>query len=190
MHIDEVACVQCGECAVACAQSNPGQKPAMTNVAVDRIVDALEARKVVERPTILQKVLLMSPEERSAFWNEQFSKCIRCYGCVEVCPVYLDPPEELSFDKWIARAHVPPEYPDFHLLRAYHVYETCVLCGECEITCPVGIPLKTLQDLTQYFTPGEVFDLIPGAGEDVRRVILEFVQKVGEERVRRIRHAI
>ena len=27
-----------------------------------------------------------SPEERQAFWAEQFSRCIRCYACRQACP--------------------------------------------------------------------------------------------------------
>lgn len=190
VHVDEAACVQCGECAVACMQSNPNWQPAMKNVALERILQVVHATGPIEYPTMVQKILLMNPSERKAFWNEQFKKCIRCYGCMDVCPVYMGPVEGLEFDRWIKRAEVPPTYPAFHLLRAYHVFETCVLCGECEMTCPVSIPLKALQDITQYFPPEDVFEFIPGLDENVKQAIMEYLRQVGDERTERIKHAI
>ncbi|MHA2136171.1 MAG: 4Fe-4S binding protein, partial [Candidatus Thorarchaeota archaeon] len=38
----------------------------------------------------------------------------------------------------------PPEFPSFHLIRAYHSTDRCVDCHECERACPARIPLVTL----------------------------------------------
>ncbi len=188
IHIDEAACIHCGECARACLAENP-ENPALTNVAFKRLKEATSKDVVIEQPTLLQEIIRMSIEERKAFWKQQFTKCIKCYGCMEMCPVYIDAPDELNFDRWIRKGEVPPAYPDFHLLRAYHVLDTCVLCGECEATCPAGIPLKTLQDITQYFPPEEVFNLVPGLNPEVKEAIVNFTQKVRNQ-VRRMDYAI
>jgi L-lactate utilization protein LutB len=70
---------------------------------------------------------------------------------------------------------VPPTFPLFHLIRAYQIWDTCVLCGDCEQTCPAGIPLKTLQDMVRYFSPEEVFDLVPGLEKDAQNAIMDVV---------------
>ncbi len=188
IHIDEAACIHCGECVRACLSENP-EAPAMTNISFNRIKEALNEAASVENPSLLQEILRMSVNERMNFWEEQFKKCIKCYGCIEMCPVYLEPPEELAFDRWVRKAEIPPQYPAFHLLRAYHVLDTCVLCGECESTCPVRIPLKTLQDITQYFPPERVFDLVPGLNDELKNVIKNFATKVRNQ-VRRMDYAV
>ena len=43
------------------------------------------------------------------------------------------------------RAVVPTELIPYHLIRAFHLSDTCVACGACQDACPVGIPLLTLQ---------------------------------------------
>lgn len=189
IHIDEQACVHCGECVRACMKENP-ENPAMTNIAVNRIIEVSRSKgEIEEEPVLLQKLIRMSIQERRDFWDAQFRKCIKCYGCIEMCPVYLEPPESLRFERWIPKGEVPPPYPAFHLLRAYHVLDVCVLCGECELTCPVGIPLKTLQDITQYFPPEKVFELVPGLDEDIQKAIVEHFTGVRGQ-LRRMDYAV
>jgi formate dehydrogenase subunit beta len=41
-------------------------------------------------PTVdenVRKLLEQSFDERMAFWHHEFSKCIKCYGCRNACPV-------------------------------------------------------------------------------------------------------
>ena len=33
----------------------------------------------------------------------------------------------------------------YHLIRAFHLSDTCVACGACQDACPVRIPLLALQ---------------------------------------------
>jgi len=87
-----------------------------------------------------------SVEERRAFWEEQFSRCIRCYACRQVCPgcycaecfvERLDP-------LWVGIRIAPDENNMWNTMRAYHLAARCIGCGQCERVCPMNIPLSLL----------------------------------------------
>lgn len=87
-----------------------------------------------------------SIEERRAFWEEQFSRCIRCYACRQVCPgcycaecfvSRLDP-------LWVGIRIAPDENEMWNTIRAYHLAGRCIGCNQCERVCPVNIPLSLL----------------------------------------------
>lgn len=111
-------------------------------------------------------------EGRMAFWQQEFDRCIKCYGCRNVCPVCIcdacvlepplasPPPAGGIEGVWVERGKIPPELP-FHLIRAYHIADKCILCGACEAACPVDIPLTTLYALLQERLKG-LFGYEPG----------------------------
>ncbi len=86
------------------------------------------------------------PEERAKYWSEQFSKCIRCYACRQVCPnCYCDTCfADRTEPKWTAKKATAEEAWMFHATRSMHVAGRCVGCGECERVCPVDIPVSEL----------------------------------------------
>lgn len=111
--------------------------------------DRFEAIKAIEA---------MTSDERYAFWSDQFSKCIRCYACRNVCPAcscvkcIFETPEAGVLGK--AKANSEDAF--FHITRAYHVAGRCVDCGECNRVCPEGIPLdllnkKIIKDITALY---------------------------------------
>jgi heterodisulfide reductase subunit A-like polyferredoxin len=175
LRIDESKCTHCGDCAEVCLKTNP-EMQGMHNIVRLRLQEAT-SQKQIETPTLLQRILRMSQEERKAFWDEEFKKCIKCYGCVDICPVYVDRPDGFDLSKEIPKGEVPPLYPLFHFLRGYNVWDTCVVCGECEKTCPSHIPLKTLQDMLIFLPPEQVFELIPGLEQKDKEKILALVEE-------------
>jgi formate dehydrogenase subunit beta len=92
------------------------------------------------------ELMALPEEERWAFWAEQFSKCVRCYACRQVCPMCVC--ERCVADKtqpqWIETASHPRGNMSWNITRALHLAGRCVNCGECERFCPVGIPLSLL----------------------------------------------
>jgi formate dehydrogenase subunit beta len=98
---------------------------------------------------------------RLAYWMEQFRKCVKCYGCRNICPVCFCEVCTLEADDVVPTGVIPPEFPMFHLVRAVHMIGRCADCGLCEETCPASIPLRSLYkkindiiDAHYQFRPG------------------------------------
>ena len=121
-------------------------------------------REVVDqdRFTAVSELESLSAEERYDYWTKQFSKCLRCNACRNVCPACSC--EKCVFDNSAAgisgKATVDSEEQFFHIIRAYHVAGRCIDCGECSRVCPAGIPLhklnhKIIKDISELYGPYE-----------------------------------
>ncbi|MBT4331853.1 MAG: 4Fe-4S binding protein, partial [Candidatus Cloacimonetes bacterium] len=87
-----------------------------------------------------------SAEERWAYIQEEYSKCIRCYACRNACPSCYCPEcfVDQNDPQWIGKT---PEVTDsiiFHLIRNLHVAARCVDCGACVSACPVDLDLRVM----------------------------------------------
>ncbi len=83
---------------------------------------------------------------RREFWQEQFSRCIRCYACRQVCPGCYCPvcfAERLE-PLWVGIRIAPEENTLWQTVRTFHLAGRCIGCNECERVCPVDIPLSLL----------------------------------------------
>jgi len=108
----------------------------------------------------IEEMNKMTPQERWEFWKGQFSNCIRCYACRNVCPSCFC--ERCFVEETEPQWALPiPRWQDnliFQVGRNIHVAGRCTDCGECERSCPVNIPLRRLtremyqivDDLFQY----------------------------------------
>ncbi len=85
-----------------------------------------------------------SQEERFNRWMYEFSKCLKCYGCRDICPVCFCKECSLEHPDLIPTGSIPPEVPIFHLVRAVHMGGRCIDCGLCEDACPADISLRLL----------------------------------------------
>ncbi|ACN14299.1 FdhB3 [Desulforapulum autotrophicum HRM2] len=99
--------------------------------------------------------------ERFSRWMYEFSKCIKCYGCRNICPVCFCPDCSLENPDLVEPGFLPPEIPIFHLVRAVHMAGRCVDCGLCEDACPAEIPLRFLYRQMNDIVE-QVFGYIPG----------------------------
>ena len=85
---------------------------------------------------------------RFDFWMDQFVKCVKCYGCRDVCPMCFCRECSLECEDLVAKGDLPVEVPVFHLTRAMHMADRCVDCGLCDEACPSDIPLRLLYKKT------------------------------------------
>jgi len=92
------------------------------------------------------KLDAMTPDQRWAYWQEQYAKCIRCYACRQVCPLCYCARciVEKNRPQWVETSPHERGNLAWNITRAFHLAGRCVGCGECERACPMGIPLMKL----------------------------------------------
>ncbi len=95
---------------------------------------------------LLDKLDAMTPAGRWSYWKEQFTRCIRCLACRQVCPFCYC--EQCLCDRGRPQAVDTSPRPagnmGWHIVRAMHLAGRCVGCAECERVCPMDIPLNLL----------------------------------------------
>jgi len=105
-----------------------------------------------------------SQKDRFNRWLYEFQKCIKCYGCRNICPVCFCKECSLEHDELIATGGLPPELI-FHWVRAVHMAGRCIDCGLCEDTCPAGISLRFLYRKVNEVV-SEIFNYETGTSAD------------------------
>jgi len=86
----------------------------------------------------------MSGDERFNYWFVHFSRCIKCYGCRDACPICYCKDCYLEADRGLVPpGEVPPDTM-FPMVRITHVMDSCVNCGQCQDVCPMELPLSRL----------------------------------------------
>lgn len=108
---------------------------------------ALQARELpAEDREMLAKLEAMTREERWQFWQDQFSRCVKCYACRNSCPMCYCSHCTMDCNRpqWVPVASHGLGNLEYHMTRAMHLAGRCVECGDCGRACPVGIPVHLL----------------------------------------------
>jgi formate dehydrogenase (coenzyme F420) beta subunit len=131
----------------------------------------------------IREIERMSLEERKAYWDREFSKCIRCYACRNACPLCVCRESciaETREPHWVSQRANLHEKTMFHMIHALHLAGRCTECGECERACPMNIPLGKLKKKINMDMK-ELFDYEPGTHAEDRPPLYTF--KVDEEKI-------
>ncbi|KUK67678.1 MAG: Formate dehydrogenase, partial [Methanomicrobiales archaeon 53_19] len=91
---------------------------------------------------------------------KETSRCIKCYACIENCPICYCVECSTRKPHLVTPGQVPPG-PMFHMIRFAHISDSCINCGQCEELCAMDIPNALFMHAQQVelekmfgFTPG------------------------------------
>ncbi len=118
--------------ACGCPRPYPGE------IALGDKVEPVLGRELIE------EIESLPESERMEWWREQFSRCIKCYGCRNICPMCFCKDCALEDPHLVEPGVIPPEFPSFHIIRALDMTGRCIDCGLCEEACPAEIPLRSM----------------------------------------------
>lgn len=122
----------------------------LLDIADNQVMQGFIEKSDLGNPAVykqkLEELNKLSTEEKFLFWQNELSKCIKCYACRQACPMCycIRCTVEVNQPQWIPVQSNTHGNMDWHILRAMHLAGRCISCGECGRACPVGIPCHLL----------------------------------------------
>ena len=129
----------------------------------DQIVAGEKAQPVAN--ISVKEIMALDLDGKLQYWKTVFDRCIKCYGCRDICPVCFCNVCSVESNDLIRTGEIPPENPIFHLTRAVHMAGRCIDCNLCTEVCPAEIPLRTLYKKVAEIVQDEFNYLTGEAGE-------------------------
>ncbi|WAI01591.1 Coenzyme F420 hydrogenase/dehydrogenase, beta subunit C-terminal domain [Methanogenium organophilum] len=104
-------------------------------------------------------------EDRLKFIMDETSRCIKCYQCIENCPICYCVECSTKKPHLVTPGQVPPPFM-FHLIRFSHVSDSCINCGQCQELCAMDIPNALFMHSLQVEME-KMFGFVPGVNMDL-----------------------
>ena len=124
---------------------------------------------------LLERIEKMNAKERFDFWQQEFSRCIKCYACRQACPMCYCRRciVDSNQPQWVnTSSHTLGNF-EWNVVRAFHLSGRCVQCGNCDRACPVNIPLRLInQRMAKEVIDG--FDHFAGLSPTQEPVLASF----------------
>ncbi len=121
-------------------------------------------------------------DERWAYFEVEYSSCIRCYACRNACPMCYC--EECFVDRsmpaWLGKGNNLPDNFVYHIVRALHMAGRCVDCGACASACPLDIDVRLLGKRVEKEVL-ERFDYVAGMDFETPPALATFKEDDSEE---------
>jgi len=129
----------------------------------------------IHKEPLVERIEKMNAQERFDFWQEEFSRCIKCYACRQACPMCYCRRciVDSNQPQWVnTSSHTLGNF-EWNIVRAFHLSGRCVQCGNCDRACPVNIPLRLInQRMANEVIEG--FDHFAGLSSTQEPVLASF----------------
>jgi coenzyme F420-reducing hydrogenase delta subunit/ferredoxin len=98
------------------------------------------------RDALVKHLESLPAEDRWAYWQGQFDRCLRCYACRAVCPLCYCAQcvAEKNQPQWIPASIDGKGNMAWNVTRAFHLVGRCGGCDECARVCPADVRLDLL----------------------------------------------
>ncbi|WAI01956.1 Coenzyme F420 hydrogenase/dehydrogenase, beta subunit C-terminal domain [Methanogenium organophilum] len=117
-------------------------------------------------------------EDRLKYIMDKTSRCIKCYQCIENCPICYCVECSTKKPHLVIPGEVNPPFM-FHLIRFSHISDSCINCGQCEELCAMDIPNSLFMHSLQLEME-KMFGFVPGINMDLP--VLALVEEPTERR--------
>lgn len=114
--------------------------------------------------------------ERLNYIMSESSRCIKCYSCIEQCPICYCVECSTKKPHLVRPGVIPPDFM-FQMIRFAHIADSCVNCGQCSELCPMDIP-NSLFMHAQQVELEKMFGHTPGY--DMTLPVLAYAEEMDE----------